>query len=81
MLQAIFWISLEIATETWLYDSTPVVAEIYREFVKYCYQQNLFIRNEMKVDGVLVNLKDINMPYLNVVTQEMIWQRHARALL
>jgi class III poly(R)-hydroxyalkanoic acid synthase PhaC subunit len=31
------------ATETWLYDSPPVIGEIYREFVKYCYQQNLFI--------------------------------------
>ena len=40
------------ATETWLYDSPPVIGEIYREFVKYCYQQNLFIRNKMMVDGV-----------------------------
>ena len=58
-----------IATETWLYDSPPVIGEIYREFVKYCYQQNLFIRNKMMVDGVLVNLTDINMPFLNVVAQ------------
>jgi polyhydroxyalkanoate synthase len=57
------------ATETWLYDSPPIIGEIYREFVKYCYQQNLFITNKMMVDGVLVNLKDINMPFLNVVAQ------------
>jgi len=58
-----------LATETWLYDSPPIIGEIYREFVKYCYQQNLFIRNKMMVDGAVVNLKDINMPFLNVVAQ------------
>jgi class III poly(R)-hydroxyalkanoic acid synthase PhaC subunit len=59
------------ATETWLYDSPPIIGEIYREFVKYCYQQNLFIRNKMMVDSVLVSLKDINMPFLNVVAQRV----------
>lgn len=58
-----------VATETWLYDSPPVIGEIYREFVKYGYQQNLFIRNMMSVDGALVNLKNINMPFLNVAAK------------
>jgi class III poly(R)-hydroxyalkanoic acid synthase PhaC subunit len=57
------------ATETWLYDSPPVIGEIYRELVKYCYQQNLFIRNMMSIDGTLVNLKNIKMPFLNVAAQ------------
>ena len=59
-----------IGTETWLYDSPPIIGEIYREFVKYCYQQNLFIKNQMKVDGVLVDLKTITAPFLNVVVQK-----------
>ena len=59
-----------VATETWLYDSPPVIGEIYREFVKYCYQQNLFIRNQMKVDGSMVDLKTIEAPFLNVVAQK-----------
>ena len=71
-----------LATETWLYDSPPVIGEIYREFVKYCYQQNLFIRNKMMIDGVLVNLKDINMPFLNVVAQtdDLVASRSSIAL-
>ncbi|MDQ6862607.1 MAG: alpha/beta fold hydrolase [Thermoproteota archaeon] len=71
-----------LATETWLYDSPPVIGEIYREFVQYCYQQNLFIRNKMMVDGVLVNLKDINMPFLNVVAQrdDLVASRSSIAL-
>jgi class III poly(R)-hydroxyalkanoic acid synthase PhaC subunit len=59
-----------LATETWLYDTTPVIGEIYREFVKYCYQQNLLIKNQMKVDGNLVDLKAITAPFLNVVAQK-----------
>ncbi|MFL6357942.1 MAG: alpha/beta fold hydrolase, partial [Nitrososphaeraceae archaeon] len=67
------------ATETWLYDSPPVIGEIYREFVKYCYKQNLFIKNKMRILGsgddgkdsdVVINLKNINMPFLNIVAQK-----------
>ena len=58
------------ATEAWLNDSPPVIGEIYREFVKYCYQQNSFIKNNMNVDGTIVNLNDVKMPFLNVIAQE-----------
>lgn len=65
------------ATETWLYDSPPIIGEIYREFVEYCYKQNLFIKNKMSIedhenntDGeVVVNLKNINMPFLNIIAK------------
>ena len=59
-----------LATETWLYDSPPVIGEIYREFVKYCYQQNLFIKNQMRVDANVVDLRTITAPFLNVVAQK-----------
>jgi len=57
-------------TETWLYDSAPIVGEIYREFVKYCYQENLFIKNELKIDRQLVDLGNISVPFLNVMAQK-----------
>jgi polyhydroxyalkanoate synthase subunit PhaC len=66
------------ATETWLYDSPPIIAEIYREFTEYCYKQNLLIKNKMKIeetsddnDGndMIINLKNINMPFLNIVAK------------
>jgi class III poly(R)-hydroxyalkanoic acid synthase PhaC subunit len=72
-----------IATETWLYDSPSVIGEIYREFVEYGYKQNLLIRNKMRIEdtynsnnddddgnGKIVNLKNITMPFLNVVAQK-----------
>lgn len=58
------------ATEAWLHDTKPIIGEIYREFVQSCYQQNLFIKNEMKIDRKLINLKEVNMPFLNVIAQK-----------
>jgi poly(3-hydroxyalkanoate) synthetase len=76
-----------LATETWLNDSPPIIGEIYREFVEYCYKQNLLIKNKMRIkeNGVdndnnnydnskngetVINLKNIDMPYLNVVAEK-----------
>ena len=35
--------------ETWLNDNIPVPGEVFREFVKYLYQQNLLVKNQMPV--------------------------------
>ena len=68
------------ATETWLYDSPPIIGEIYREFVEYCYKQNLLIKSKMRIErtddnqdydnDTTINLKNISMPFLNVVAQK-----------
>lgn len=56
------------ATEMWLYDSPPVIGEIYRQFITDCYQKNLFIKNEMRIaDNMSINLENIKMPFLNVI--------------
>jgi poly[(R)-3-hydroxyalkanoate] polymerase subunit PhaC len=62
------------ATETWLYDSPPIIGEIYREFIEQCYKQNLLIKSRMRIEedsgngsSVIVDLKNINMPFLNIV--------------
>jgi polyhydroxyalkanoate synthase len=69
------------ATETWLYDSPPIIGEIYREFVEYCYKQNLLVKSKMRIEragdnkddddnNTVINLKSINMPFLNVVAEK-----------
>jgi polyhydroxyalkanoate synthase subunit PhaC len=73
------------ATETWLYDSPPVIGEIYKEFVEYCYKQNLLIKSKMRIEGggeggdddnnnkdtnKVIDLKNVNMPFLNIVAQK-----------
>lgn len=69
------------ATETWLYDSPPIIGEIYREFIEYCYKQNLLVKNKMSIKDqhninistaakeVIVNLKNITMPFLNIIAK------------
>jgi len=55
--------------EKWIFDSPDQAGEAYRQFMKDCYQKNLLIKNEMKLDGKTINLKNITMPLLNVMAQ------------
>lgn len=53
--------------ETWLNDNIPVPGEVYREFAKYLFQQNLLIQNKMPVGKRIVKLGDITCPLLNLM--------------
>jgi polyhydroxyalkanoate synthase len=55
------------AMETWLNDNIPVAGEMFRQFVKYCMQQNKLIRGELRINGRRVNLTQITCPLLNLV--------------
>ncbi|MFQ5440302.1 MAG: alpha/beta fold hydrolase [Nitrosopumilaceae archaeon] len=55
------------AIESWLYDGRPIIGEVFRKIVDNIYKKNLLIKNEMKVGGKLVDLKNVTMPFLNIV--------------
>jgi polyhydroxyalkanoate synthase len=55
--------------EKWIFDSPDQAGEAFRQFIKDCYQKNLLIKNEMKLDGKNINLKNINIPLLNVMAE------------
>ena len=55
--------------EKWIFDSPDQAGETLRQFVKDCYQKNLLIKNEMKLNGKRINLKNISMPLLNVMAE------------
>jgi polyhydroxyalkanoate synthase len=55
------------AIETWLYDSRPIIGQVYREIVDQVYKKNLLIKNKMKVGSKTINLKDISIPVLDIV--------------
>ena len=58
------------ATETWLYDSPPIVGEIYKQFVNDCYKKNLLIKNEMIIgENDKIDLSKIKQPFLNVIAK------------
>jgi len=56
-----------LTMETWLNDNIPVAGEIYREYVKYLYQQNLLVKNELPVGRRVVDLRRITCPVLNIM--------------
>ena len=59
-----------LTMEAWLNDNVPVPGEVFRDFVKYLYQQNLLVKNEMRVGGRVVDLKQITCPVLNLMASQ-----------
>ncbi|MDE1769202.1 MAG: alpha/beta fold hydrolase [Thaumarchaeota archaeon] len=55
------------AIEGWLYDSRPIIGEVYREILDQVYKKNLLIKNQMKVGTDIINLKNITVPVLDIV--------------
>lgn len=58
------------SVETWLYDSRPIIGEVYREIVNQVYKQNLLLRNELRVGNDVINLANITMPVLDIVGEK-----------
>lgn len=56
-----------LTMETWLNDNIPVPGEVYREFVKYLYQQNQLTRGELTIGDRRVDLGQITCPVLNLM--------------
>jgi polyhydroxyalkanoate synthase subunit PhaC len=56
-----------LTTSTWINDNIPVAGEVYREFVKYLYQQNRLVQGRMPVGKHIVNLRNITCPVLNLM--------------
>lgn len=55
------------AIETWLYDSPPIIGEVYREIVDQIYKENLLVKNKMMVGTHIVDLAKIAIPVLDIV--------------
>jgi polyhydroxyalkanoate synthase len=55
-----------IRMEKWIFDSPDLPGEIFRQFVKDCYQGNKLLKNELEVGGSRVDLKKLTMPLLNI---------------
>jgi len=55
------------AIEMWLYDSRPIIGEVYRQIIDQVYRKNLLIKNKMKVGSDMINLKNITIPVLDIV--------------
>ena len=53
--------------EKWLDETPPIPGELFRQWIKGIYQDNLLIQNKMSVGGRLVSLENLNMPIFTQV--------------
>ncbi|XXF76110.1 alpha/beta fold hydrolase [Myxococcaceae bacterium GXIMD 01537] len=58
-----------LAMERWGSDSIPFPGEVYRQYIKDCYQQNLFCQGLMEVGGQRVELGRIRCSLLNIIAE------------
>lgn len=54
------------AMEVWSNDNIPIAGEVYRDFVKYGFQQNLLVQGKFPVGGKKINLGNITCPVLSM---------------
>lgn len=52
--------------ESWKVDLPAIPGEMYRKYIKDLFRDNLLIKGEMTLGGTLIDLKKMNVPYLNV---------------
>ncbi|QZY55133.1 class III poly(R)-hydroxyalkanoic acid synthase subunit PhaC [Crassaminicella profunda] len=55
--------------EKWIFDSPGQAGETLRQFVKDLYQENKLIKGTLEIGDKKVDLKNINMPVLNIYAQ------------
>lgn len=58
-----------LAMEKWLNDNIPVAGEVFREFVKYLYQENQLAEGKLRINGKRVDLKEIKCSVLNLIAE------------
>jgi polyhydroxyalkanoate synthase len=56
-----------LRVEKWLSDTPPIPGELFRQWVKDVYQENLLINSRMYVAGKQISLKNISMPIITQV--------------
>jgi polyhydroxyalkanoate synthase subunit PhaC len=56
-----------LGMEHWASDNVQFPGEIYRQYIKDCYQYNNFCNGRMKVAGQTVDLSKIKVPLLNII--------------
>lgn len=56
--------------EKWIFDSPDQAGEAYRQFVKDFYKGNKLVKGGLEIGDETVDLKNIDMPVLNIYAQD-----------
>ncbi|WP_419658622.1 PhbC2: poly-beta-hydroxybutyrate polymerase [Desulfosarcina variabilis str. Montpellier] len=55
-----------VRMDKWIFDSPDLPGEVFRQFIRDCYQGNKLLQNKMEVGGQRVDLRKLTMPLLNI---------------
>lgn len=58
-----------LAMEHWAADNVPFPGEVYRQYIKDCYQENNFYKGAMVVGGRRVDLGELRCPLLTLIAE------------
>ena len=56
--------------EKWIFDSPDQAGETIRKFINEIYKKNSLVKGELGIGGRKVNLKNIDMPLLNIFAEQ-----------
>jgi len=56
--------------EKWIFDSPDQAGETFRKFLNEMYRKNSLIKGELEIGGRKVDLKNIDMPVLNIYAEQ-----------
>ncbi len=59
-----------LAMETWAADNVPFPGELYRQYIKDCYQENNFFHGRMVIGGRTVELGQITCSLLTLIADK-----------
>ncbi|MCS6886112.1 MAG: alpha/beta fold hydrolase [Acidobacteriota bacterium] len=63
------YVKIFLAFDYWVNDAVAIPGETFRQFMKGTYQDNLFVRNKMKVGLKTINLAQVTCSILNVIAE------------
>lgn len=61
------FVDIFLRVEKWLSDTPAIPGELFKEWIKNIYHDNLLVNNKMRIDGQLVDLRRIKMPVFTQV--------------
>ena len=64
------FVDLFLAMEHWVNDNVPFPGEAFRKYVKECYQENLLVQGQLRIENQVVDLKKITCALLVVVAEK-----------
>jgi polyhydroxyalkanoate synthase len=56
--------------EIWLHGTHSIAGETFRQWMKDIHQNNLFIKNRMKIGREIIDITKIKIPLLKVIAEE-----------